>query len=176
MYNLDASTREKPVINVDDIYLILHHYWVVDTVIFPDGRQRVQIALLVLEMAYTATRPAALVYVRRNEKRVKGPCIGEDDSDEDEEDNKERDDGKSDEDSDWGEEYDKTLCYGDVTLLLLPNPDGIRDVLAMEVDVKHTKGHHKKPKRYANLIPYQSPLPLLSQYIERSLFSMKLTI
>jgi hypothetical protein len=62
----------------------------------------VQIALLVLEMAYTATRPAALVYVRRNEKRVKGSCIGEDDSDEDEEDNKERDDGKGDEDGDWG--------------------------------------------------------------------------
>jgi hypothetical protein len=40
MYNLDASTREKPVINVDDIYLILHYYWVVDTTIFPDGRQR----------------------------------------------------------------------------------------------------------------------------------------
>jgi hypothetical protein len=83
---------------------------------------------------------------------------------------------RGDEGSDWGEEHDKTLCYGDVTLLLLPNPDGIRDVLAMEVDVKHTKGHHKKPKRYANLLPYQSPLPSLSQYIERSLFSMKLTI
>jgi hypothetical protein len=57
LYNLDASTREKPV-------------------------------------------------MRRNEKRVKGSCIGEDDSDED---NKERDDGKGDEDSDWGEEHDKTL-------------------------------------------------------------------
>jgi hypothetical protein len=59
MYNLDASTSEKPVMNVDDIYLILHHHWVMDTGVFPDGRQRVQIALLVLEMAYTATRPAA---------------------------------------------------------------------------------------------------------------------
>ena len=95
--------------NVDDIYLILHHHWVMDTAIFPDGRQRVQIALLVLKIAYTATRPVALVYVRRNEKRVKGSCIGKDDSDEDEEDNKERDDGKGDEDSDWGEEHDKTL-------------------------------------------------------------------
>jgi hypothetical protein len=47
--------------------------------------------------------------MRRNEKRVKGSCIGEDDSDEDEEDNKERDDGKGDENSDWGEEHDKTL-------------------------------------------------------------------
>jgi hypothetical protein len=75
MYNLDVSTREKPVMNVDDIYLILYYHWVVDTAIFPDGRQRVQIALLVLEMAYTATRPAALVYVRRNEKRYLIPPI-----------------------------------------------------------------------------------------------------
>ena len=29
---------------------------------------------------------------------------------EDEEDNKERDDGKGDEDGDWGEEHDKILC------------------------------------------------------------------
>jgi hypothetical protein len=116
------------------------------------------------------------VYVRRNEKKVKGPCIGEDDSDKDEEDNEERSDRKGDEDSDWAEEHDKTLCYGDVTLLLLPNPDSIRDVLAMEVDIKHTKGHHKKPKRYANLLPYPSLLLSLSQYTERHLSSIKSTI
>jgi hypothetical protein len=48
--------------NVDDIYLILHRHWVVDTAIFPDDRQRVQITLLILEMVYTAMRPAALVF------------------------------------------------------------------------------------------------------------------
>jgi hypothetical protein len=48
---------------------------------------------------YTATRPAALVYVRRNEKRVKGPCISKDDLDKDEENNKKGDNRKSDEDS-----------------------------------------------------------------------------
>ncbi|KAF7502010.1 hypothetical protein GJ744_010445, partial [Endocarpon pusillum] len=44
-------------------------------------------------------------------------------------------------------EQAKTLCYDDVTLFLLPNPDGIRDLLAMEVDFKHTKEHQRKPKR-----------------------------
>jgi hypothetical protein len=29
----------------------------------------------------------------------------------------------------------------------LPNPDGIRDLLGMEVDICHTKGHQRKPKR-----------------------------
>ncbi len=41
----------------------------------------------------------------------------------------------------------KTLCYEDVTLVLLPNPAGIRDILAMEVNLQYTKGHHKKQKR-----------------------------
>jgi hypothetical protein len=49
-----------------------------------------------LKMAYTVTRPAVLVYVRRNEKRVKGPCINENDSDKDKENNKEKNDGKND--------------------------------------------------------------------------------
>jgi len=71
MFNLDPSTGEKPVMNVDDIYLILHHHWVVDTATFPDGRQRLQIAFLVLLTAYTATRPGALVYIRQNEKTLK---------------------------------------------------------------------------------------------------------
>jgi len=55
-------TREKPVMNVDDIFLILHHHWVLDTSIVPNERQRLQLALLLLLSAYTATRPGALVY------------------------------------------------------------------------------------------------------------------
>ena len=84
LYNLDTSMTEKPVMNVDDIYLILYHHWVINTATFPDGRQRLQIDGLELLIAGTASRPAALVYVRRNEKRIKGRCIGEDDSEEEE--------------------------------------------------------------------------------------------
>lgn len=39
-YNLDTTTREKPVMNVNDIYLVLHHHWILDTSVFPDERQR----------------------------------------------------------------------------------------------------------------------------------------
>jgi hypothetical protein len=35
----------------------------------------------------------------------------------------------------------KTICYEDVNLLLLPNPSGIRDLLALEVDIRYTKGN-----------------------------------
>jgi len=74
---------EKPVMNVDDVYLILYHHWVLDTATFPDGRQRLQLDFLELIIGDTASRPGALVYVKRNEKRIKGYCIGEDDSEED---------------------------------------------------------------------------------------------
>ena len=152
MFKLKTSMAEKPVMNVDDIYLILYHHWVMDTATFPDGRQRLQIDFLELLIAGTATRPGALVYVRRNEKRIKGHYIGEDDSDEEEEAKDKhghnRNDSSDRGDSDWEDEDDKTLCYKDVSLLLLPNPGSIRDLLVMEVDIGHTKGHVKKQKRY----------------------------
>jgi hypothetical protein len=35
----------------------------------------------------------------------------------------------------WDNGDDKTLCYWDIVLLLLPNPESIWDLLAMEVNV-----------------------------------------
>ena len=128
LYNLDLSTKEKPVINIDDLFLVLYHHWVMDTATFPNGRQRLQIVFLVLIIAYIASRPGALVYVARNEKKSRDYAIGEDDEDEDEDEdgNDNRESGEKDSaDHDWDNEQAKTLCYGDVTLFLLPNPDGI---------------------------------------------------
>jgi hypothetical protein len=84
--------------------------------------------------------------VPRNEKKSRGYAIGEDDEDEDEDEI--RGSGEEDNaDHDWDNEQAKTLCYRDVTLFLLPNPDGIRDLLGIEVNICHTKGHQRKPKR-----------------------------
>src|SRR5947209_9591013 len=66
---------------------------------FPNGRQRLQVAFLVLMIAYTASRQGALVYVARNEKKSRGYTIGEDDEDEDEDGNDNR--GSGEEDSVW---------------------------------------------------------------------------
>ena len=41
----------------------------------------------------------------------------------------------------------KTLCYEDVSLILLPNPTGPRDLLAMEVNLRYHQGHQKRSKR-----------------------------
>jgi len=46
--------------NVDDVFLVLHHHWALDTSTFPDERQRLQLAFLVLLCAYTGTRPGGL--------------------------------------------------------------------------------------------------------------------
>jgi hypothetical protein len=49
-------------------------------------------------IAYTASRPGALVYVARNEKKSRGYAIGEDDEDEDEDEdgNDNRESGEED--------------------------------------------------------------------------------
>jgi hypothetical protein len=40
----------------------------------------------------------------------------------------------------------KTICYEDMNIFILPNPEGERDVVVMEVTLKYTKGWQKKPK------------------------------
>jgi hypothetical protein len=40
-YGLDLSVKSKPMMNVDDLLLVLTHHWARDTSSFPTGRQRV---------------------------------------------------------------------------------------------------------------------------------------
>jgi hypothetical protein len=56
--------------NVDDAYTTFHP-WILDVSIFPDGRQRLQLAFLVIVSSHTAPRPGALVYVGRDIKVTK---------------------------------------------------------------------------------------------------------
>lgn len=140
LFDLDRSVGEKPVMNVDDLYIVLHHHWTKDTTPYPDGRQIIQLAFRLLTSAYNASRPGALVYIEKNERtnvqhffgNVNDVDVGEDDATEE---------------WDLGDEDLKTLCHAHISLLLLPNPGSIRDHLVMEVDLRHTKGHNKKKKR-----------------------------
>lgn len=120
--------------DVDDIYLVLHHHWVLDTSVFPDERQRLQLALLVLIQAYTATRPAALVHSATDKQKLREHYIGWEN------------DVTADDLIDLDIEEIKTICYEDVNLFIIPNPEGERDVLVAEVTLKYTKGWQKKPK------------------------------
>jgi hypothetical protein len=87
--------------------------------------------------AYTASRLGALVYVEKNERTNVQHFFSNADDDEDE----------YKDDWDLRNEDLKTLCYGQISLILLLNPRGNRDHLVMEIDLKHTKGHHSRPKR-----------------------------
>jgi hypothetical protein len=141
-YNLDMTVGEKPVMNVDDLYIVLNHHWTKDTTPYPDGRQLIQLAFLLLVSAYTGSRPGALVYVEQNERTNLKHFFGREDDNE-----------EIEEEWDLREDDLKTLCYGQISLILLPNPGGIRDHLVMEIDLKHTKGHHSKPKRSVGEVP-----------------------
>jgi len=137
------STKEKPVMNVDDVYLVQHHNWAQDTSIFPDERQRLQLSELILICAYTGSRPGALVYAKRNTKVVTECALGCDDNS----DGSEDDEDAMDLDPEEIEELVECLCYKHVTLVLLPNTKGGRDILAMEIELKFMKGHKRTFKR-----------------------------
>ena len=57
------------------------------------------------------------------------------------------DDDDDDDEMDLELEAIKILCYKDVTLLMLPNPEGKRDVLVMEVILNYTKGGRRNRSR-----------------------------
>ncbi|KAK3315887.1 hypothetical protein B0H66DRAFT_273051 [Apodospora peruviana] len=109
-YTLDTTTKEKPVLNVDDIYRILHHHCVHNWSKFPYKHHRIQLALMILIQSYTATRRRVFAYVPINKERIEAHYIGQ---------NKDVDLS-----AEWNPEEDdfRTVSYRDVKLFLLPNP------------------------------------------------------
>jgi|SRR5579862_9455503 len=129
------------MMNVDDLLLVLTHHWARDTSSFPTERQRVQLPMILITAAYTASRPQELVDAGRKKKmpdRMKEgyePWDGLGDSDYD--DNRLEDE----------EKRCKALCYEDICLMLLRNPDHRDcDVLIMEVQMSHHNGAERKLK------------------------------
>ncbi|KAK5989579.1 C6 transcription factor asaR [Cladobotryum mycophilum] len=158
-YNLDKSGGEKPIMNVDDLYRAQYTHWVSDQVTFADERQRIQLALLILIQAYTATRPRVLTYRKPNKIAIEDYHYRWDgkktmwDMDDDEpakpEDDKlmkseDDESGESDSEEHMENEF-KTLCYKDIKLYLIKGGDGERDRLVMEVTLRYTKGWDRKP-------------------------------
>lgn len=127
-YGLDLYPREKPVLHVDDLHTLLFHHWALDTEVFPDERQRVQLAAIMLTAAYTAARPGSLVYVDTHDQQ-RGR-LGSTDGD--------------------VKEPVKTLCYKHIALLLLRDDGqgrrGTRNTMVMEIDLTHVKGNLRDPK------------------------------
>ncbi|KAH6696617.1 hypothetical protein BKA61DRAFT_622814 [Leptodontidium sp. MPI-SDFR-AT-0119] len=68
-FELDITVKEKPVLGVDDLLLLLNHHWARDTSTFPTERHRVQFALILLLLFATGCRPAELVDAKKKKKR-----------------------------------------------------------------------------------------------------------
>ena len=63
-YGLRTTPKKKPVIGLDDLYLLLYTHWVLDDSTFKDERQRVQIATGLLTAAFFGCRPCSLFDTR----------------------------------------------------------------------------------------------------------------
>ena len=46
---------------VNDLYQILHYYWIYDKSVFAVERQRIQLALIMLIIVYTTSRSGTIV-------------------------------------------------------------------------------------------------------------------
>ena len=142
---MDESLKAKPVMGVDDLLRVLVYHWAKDQSVFPNERQRVQLATILLFAAYTSSRPAELVDAQVSEKSKKNEnnwkWRSEDDPWNDSS-NTDFADGVRD-----TRRRSKAICYEDVCLMVLRNPDNDgRPVVAMEVTLSHHKGVDRKPK------------------------------
>ncbi|KAI9864671.1 MAG: hypothetical protein M1813_003161 [Trichoglossum hirsutum] len=96
--------------------------------------------MILITAAYTASGPGELVDAERKRKKKKKeegyePWDGLDDP------------GYDDNRGGSGGKRCKVLCYKDICLMLLQNPDRRdRDVLAMEVRMAHHEGAERKSK------------------------------
>lgn len=108
-YDLDGTVGSKPVMSVNDLFLLLRYHWTLDTETFPQERQRVGLSLLPLMIIYTSSRPCALI------------------------------------ESGCARGSNKALCYRDVRLTIIRNPDeGHRNLLIMEATCLYMKGESEK--------------------------------
>jgi Protein of unknown function (DUF3435) len=69
-YGLDNTETEKPLLEADDFVEIIQYHWVSDINIFPNERQRVRVAALLLLAAFTGSRPGALLHVAYRDLRL----------------------------------------------------------------------------------------------------------
>ncbi|KAL2048924.1 hypothetical protein ABVK25_010777 [Lepraria finkii] len=63
-YGLRTVPKKKPVIGLDDLYLLLYTHWVLDNWTYRDERQRVQVAAGLLAAVFFGCRPCSLFDTR----------------------------------------------------------------------------------------------------------------
>lgn len=68
--------------NVDDLLILLQNHWIDDVTTFADERQRIQLALLLLTAAVTASRSCSLINTSKGKIEVEEKRVEDDSWDE----------------------------------------------------------------------------------------------
>ncbi|SLM34469.1 Protein of unknown function DUF3435 [Lasallia pustulata] len=79
-YGLRTTPKKKPVIGLDDLYLLLYTHWMLDDSTFKDERQRVQVATGLLTAAFFGCRPCSLFDTRVKTEEPDGLDVPTDDT------------------------------------------------------------------------------------------------
>lgn len=146
---------------VDDLLRGLVYHWSRDQSIFPTEDDRLDLPLMMLFQAYTGCRPAELVDGTKkvgnsnlflsntnssNANSVDADLIADNTV-------------ITPQTNSLGinanklpKRPHKALCYEDICLWIVKDPNGGRDILAMEVFLRHHKGENNKPKPYVLIL------------------------
>src|SRR5271155_763170 len=156
-HEVSRRARRKDTLSAEDLGILLQWHWKYGTSTFANERQRVQMSLLMLFSAFTGSRPGTILagengssdeftYERMSElvSRVKDGSTENPAASTTESTFTDSCDGETLVDD--GREYPRrvtqpdTICYGDIELWLLRNPDNPeRDILIAEVDFRNLK-------------------------------------
>ena len=69
-YNLDNTETEPKLLEADDFKEVIQYHWASDINVFPNERQRVQFAAILLLAAFTGSRPGALLHITYRDLRL----------------------------------------------------------------------------------------------------------
>jgi Protein of unknown function (DUF3435) len=142
-HNVSRQSRQKDTLSAEDLGILLQWHWEYGTAVFTNERQRVQLSLLMLFSAFTGSRPDTLLGEDDSSSTNSQESSIDDSSDTTLADNSDGD-TLVDDGSESNAQNTKrpgTVCYGDIELFLLRNPDNPqRDILMAEVNFRNLKG------------------------------------
>ncbi|KAH7129645.1 hypothetical protein B0J13DRAFT_453386 [Dactylonectria estremocensis] len=148
----------KPVLNVDNLRVILTFNIAYDTSIFPGERHRISLAGCYQLLCYTGARPAELVDGERQKPKDGSiqELFGQNAVQSSSSDNGEEQDVPADEHAKVlhgllsqetvGRGRPKALCYEDIQMMIVRHPVTGRCMPAMAIKFIHHKGADNKPK------------------------------
>ena len=142
-HDVSRQARQKDTLSAEDLGILLQWHWKYGTATFTNERQRVQLSLLMLFSAFTGSRPDALLGEDGSSSKNSQESSIDDSSDNTLAYNSDGDTLVDDGSESNAQNIKRpgTVCYGDIELFLLRNPDNPeRDILMAEVNFRNLKG------------------------------------